>query len=100
MRKGTTPTHIFTIPFDTAIVKEALVVYAQDDKEVFRKDTFDCMMDGKNIGVALTQEETLSFDHNRNVQVQLRVLTTEGDSYVSDVWVVSANQCLSKEVIL
>lgn len=100
MRKGTTPTHIFTIPFDTAIVKEALVVYAQDDKEVFRKETYDCMMDGKHIGVKLTQDDTLRFNHSRNVQVQLQVLTTEGDSYVSDVWVIRANQCLNNEVLL
>ncbi len=96
---GTTPTHIFEIPFDTAIVKEALVVYVQGGSEIVRKETDDCSMEGKQIGVELTQEETLSFNPNMNVEIQIRVLTTEGVAYASRPCVVSVVKCLTDEVI-
>ena len=96
---GTTPTHIFTLPFDSALVKEAQVIYAQGGMEVLRKDTQDFEMDGQQIGVTLTQEETLSFDHRQNVQVQLRILSTEGVAYASNIYTGDVKQCLSGEVI-
>lgn len=96
---GTNPTHIFELPFDTAMVKSAQVIYAQRNQEVVRKETSDCTMEDSMIGVALTQEETLSFDPKHNVQIQLKVLTIDDVAYVSPIYVVNAGECLMNEVI-
>ena len=99
MIRGTNPVHIFVIPFDTSIVEKVRVIYKQNNVEVLRKETDDCSLEDDMIGVKLSQEETMLFDHTQNVYAQLRVLTTEGDSYVSPIMVVSVGECMDKEVI-
>ena len=99
MTRGTTPRHTWKLPFSSSKVKEAMVIYAQNDVEVFHKDTYECAMDGNEISVVLTQEETLKFDHNFNVQMQLRVLTDEGEALASVIRCVSVQKCLNDEVL-
>ncbi len=99
MVRGTTPTHIFTLPFSTSLVKEVMVIYAQNDVEVFHKDTYDCNLEGNEITVTLTQEDTLQLNHHHTVQVQVRVLTTDDTALASTVKVISVEKCLNDEVL-
>lgn len=99
MTRGTTPTHIFSIPFDASEVKEAMIIYAQNDVEVFRKETDDCVLDGRDIKVTLTQEDTLLLSSKYNVQIQLRILTDDGKALASSVKIVGVDQCLNDEVL-
>ena len=99
MTRGTTPTHTFKIPFDTSNVREAMVIYAQNDTEVFRKETHECEFSGNKISVTLEQEETLKLSHRCNVQIQLRILTQDGKALASAVKVVGVQQCLNDEVL-
>jgi hypothetical protein len=99
MTRGTTPTHTFKIPIHSSLVKSVMVIYAQNDKEVFHKDKWDCTMKGNEISVTLAQEETLKFDHRQNVQVQLRILTVDDVAMASLVSVISVKQCLNDEVL-
>ena len=41
MIRGTTPTHIFNIPFDTSLVDEVKITYAQEDEIILIKGTAD-----------------------------------------------------------
>lgn len=100
MIRGTTPTHNFKLPFETRLVKEVMVIYAQDDKELFHKDRYDCKMEGNTISVTLTQDDTLLFNHKKNVQIQIRILTEAGDALASNIHVVSVKNCLNDEVIM
>ena len=99
MIRATTPTHYFNIPFDTSEVKSCLVIYAQDDKEIFSKRTEDCVFNDNTISTTLTQEETLLFDCEKRAQIQLRVLTKSGASLVSYVKVVPVYRCFNEEVL-
>ena len=99
MIKGTTPTHTFKIPLDAGGVKSVMVIYAQNNVEVFRKETSDCTLEGNSISVTLTQEETFRFNHNQNVQIQVRLLTVAGNALASDIKVVTVGQCLNSEVL-
>ena len=99
MIRGTTPQHTFTIPFDVSLAKEVMIIYAQNDVEVFRKTTEDCQMYGKTISVTLTQEDTLLLNHKHNVQIQVRLLTNDGKALVSNVKLVSVRKCLNSEVM-
>lgn len=99
MIRGTTPTHTFTLPCDASMVKEVMVIYGQDDTEVFHKDTEDCKLEGDTVSVTLTQEDTFLFDHKKRVQIQLRVLTDGGDALASDVKITSIKKCLNEEVL-
>ena len=97
--RGTTPTHTFKLPFDTAIVQSAAVLYAQDDVVVLVKEAKDCAMQGNEISVTLTQEDTLLFDCHAKAQIQIRVLTTDGQALASDIRIVRVGKCLSNEVL-
>lgn len=99
MRRGTTPTHTFKIPFDVSLVQKAMVIYAQNDTEVFRKEDAECVMQGDEISVTLAQEDTLKLDYNHMVQIQLRVLTTDNKALASAIKIMSVKKCLNDEVL-
>lgn len=97
MRRGTTPTHTFTLPFDTDTLSKVRVIYAQDDIPVLVRD--DAELDGNNVVVKLTQEETLKFNEQKNVEIQLRALTADGeDAIASDIMRASVKRLLENEV--
>lgn len=97
--RGTTPTHVFKLPFDVGDIKSVMVIYAQNDKEILRKNTDECTLLGNNIAVMLTQQDTLQFDHKYRAQVQVRCLKTDGTALASRVRKVTVEQCLNDEVL-
>lgn len=99
MRQGTTPKHTFTIPFDTSNVEKVRVYYAQKDVVKVTKTEADVTMDGNTISLRLTQEDTFALEGNEITIIQLRVVTKDGNSYVSDIVTVVTERCLSKEVV-
>lgn len=99
IRRCSTPTHTLTLPFDTNTIKSLMVIYAQDGIEVFHKSKEDCTLDGNTISVTLTQEETKSFNHKLDVQVQLRVVTYNGASMVSEIKTATVKTVLNDEVM-
>lgn len=99
MRRGTTPTHTFYLPFDAAVVSKVRIIYAQNDEEVFTKETADCTLSDMKVVTKLTQEETLSLDQRKNVQIQLRVITTDGDALASNVITKGVLELLEDEVL-
>lgn len=100
MKKGTTPTHYFTLPFDTGEVANCRVIYSQNEKIILKKELVDCQCKGNTISVRLSQEDTFQFISPRPVQIQVRVLTTGGDAINSDIKTVSCEQCLDDEVLV
>ena len=99
MIRGTTPTHIFTLPLETYLIDELKISYAQSHKEILSKSKNDCILEGNTIKVKLTQEETFLFDCEKNAQVQLRVKTIEGDVFGSAVSTFKIECSLSEEVL-
>jgi hypothetical protein len=80
-------------------VADALIVYAQSEEEIFRKTASQCHMEGNTLSVELTQEETFLFDCRKKVQIQVRVLTTEGKALASNIITKDVAKCLSNEVL-
>lgn len=99
MIRGTTPTHNFNTNIDTSELCSVMVIYSQGGMELFHKCVGDCALDGKRISVKLTQEETLLFDCNQKVKIQIRVLTKDGTALASLPFVVGVDECLNSEVL-
>lgn len=99
MIRGTTPTHSFTIPFETNLIKEVRVIYSQRGNIILEKKTEDCILEGKQIVVHLTQEETFSFSHTLPVELQVRVLTIEGTALACTIKQIDVDKVLSEEVL-
>ena len=73
MRRGTTPVLTFTADMDCAQIDKLDVSFAQRDEVVLSKGLADCAVNGNEITVRLTEEETLLFDSRKNpVRIQLR----------------------------
>ena len=99
MVKGTTPIHTFRVSVDTSDIKTVKITYVQKDKEVLVKRTEDCTIEDGKIVTRLTQEDTFKFEHNTIVTIQIRVVTTGGDAWTSDLIMVSVGKCLDNEVL-
>ena len=99
MRKGTTPTLTFELPFEVAMLSNAKVTINQENVQL-EKRLADCETTENSLTVKLTQEETFLFDCNSRIKVQLRVVTLSGDALASDIFNISVAQCLDEEVIL
>jgi hypothetical protein len=101
MKRLTTPTHIFELPFDADIIDKIRLVYAQNDNIILCKEINDCECTGQTVTVQLSQEETAKFDCKRNyAEIQAHILTVDGKSLVSNVLRVSVEKCLDTGVLV
>ena len=97
--RGTNPTHTFTLPFNVDLIDKVRILYVQNEKAVFVKETENCALEGNTVTTKLTQKDTLAIDHKRPVEVQVRILTVTGDSLVSAIKTFRAGRCLEDGVI-
>lgn len=97
--RGTTPIHLFRLPFDASLIKSVKITYSHDKTPVLVKETEDCTLQSNIISVKLTQEETLLFENNWLVDIQLRVLLENGDALRSDVFHRFTGVLLDEEVL-
>lgn len=99
MKRGTTPTHTFVLPFDTSLISEVRIIYVQNDETILLKKRDDCVLEDKTISVTLTQDDTFKFDAKRLVSIQIRVLTHDNVALASDLFMKKVGECLDNEVI-
>lgn len=82
---GTTPTHTFTLPYDTNLIKDLVITYSQYDTMVFQKSLSDCTLSGNKIAVNLSKEETTKLkDDIYNIQIEV---TTQEDKVIKSKYV-------------
>lgn len=98
MKRATTPTHYFTLPFDASAVDRFLLTYTQNDRIVLEKTEEDMSADGNVWSVELTQEETKMFAEG-NVYAQIRVLTPTGDALASNPVSFYVSKVFNDEVL-
>ena len=99
MYRATTPTHIFTLPFETSLLKTFQITYKQFDTIILQKTKEDCTLTDKAIKLELTQEETLLFKPTALVYIQLRVVTNEGRVLASEIEKKWPKECLDEGVL-
>lgn len=74
MYRGTTPTLIFTIPFDCTQITALNLCFVQQGEIVLEKDLESCRLEKDSLQVSLTEQETLLFDAKKGmVEMQLRI---------------------------
>lgn len=104
MRRGTTPTLKFSLfnkdetDFDTSLVENIRVTFAQKGAPIIEKDIGECEIVGNTVCVTLSQEETLLFDYHTWVEIQLKVKMS-GAAISHDPLHVPCGKILSEEVL-
>lgn len=82
---GTTPTHTFTLPYDTNLIKDLVITYSQYDNMVFQKSLSDCALSGNKIAVNLSKEDTMKLkDDIYDIQIEV---TTQEDKVIKSKYV-------------
>lgn len=99
MVRGTTPTHSFSIPFDTSEIDELFLTYSQNGQVVFEKQKEDCELIDNEIRVHLTQDDTLLLSDKKQTEIQLAVKTRGGDVFRSNIINVSTERILHDDKI-
>lgn len=103
MYRVTTPTHTFTLPIETSTCSAVQVTYEQGKNELVKlykngELPSGMVLDGKNVIIVLTQEETKQFKVGK-VSVQLRVLTTSNEAFASKMFKIPVTDVLNEEIL-
>lgn len=77
MRRGTTPTLTFTLPFDGDNITKLSIAFAQklhNDKSsiIFTKVLSDVEIDDYDVSVTLSEDETLKLREDIPLEIQMR----------------------------
>lgn len=104
MYRVTTPIHTFTLPIDTATCKEIQVTYKQNKNELIKHYQGGVIpagmtLNGKDVIIKLTQEESKAFTTGYGVNAQIRVLTTDNEVYASQIFTVVVEDVLNEEIL-
>ena len=100
MKRGTTPTHTFSVDVDLTSATVIYLTYKQGNETIVERDISNMTVTSNSIQVRLTQEETLAFNTAVNIQIQIRAGFSDGSRIASDILTVSpAGQILKDGVI-
>ena len=99
MRRLTTPTHKFELGFDTELIRSIRITYAQGGRNILKKEKSDCVFEGENVLLRLTQDETRRFSSSGGVKIQIRIITKDGEALASDIFEEPVDDVLDNEVM-
>lgn len=111
MIPGTTPKHIFLLPFAPPQGSEFNIVYAQGEKfkekVLFEIKTNRCQIHDKTLEIKLTREETLNFNQTPQLKqgtyivppawIQIGIKTPSGEILWSEVIQTSVERLLKQD---
>lgn len=98
MNRGDTPTITYKgIPCEPEDIAEAKIYLYGSRKMVFDKDRIS--MSSGTMAVTLTQQETLGMSDREKLRMQIRLRTTGGKAYTSNVMDTTFGEILEAEVI-
>lgn len=94
IRRGTTPTHVFTVDADLTQAVALYITYKQNDQVVIEKTLADCTIDETTVTVQLTQSESLKFTTAAKVEVQIRAKFSDETAIASNIMETDAGRIL------
>lgn len=98
MRRGTTQQLIFVLQEDISIAA-IYITFQQGGKTVLEKSIDDVTIDGNQIFVELSQEDTLALRASQTVYIQLRIRDTSDNAVASKVLRLYTDDVLKEGVI-
>ena len=96
MIRGTTPTLKFNLPFNADFISVCYITLSQSGRTVIEKTIDDCTLAGNIIECKLTQKETLYLSDTKDVEIQLRCKTAEGEPLASKIFKCSVERILKE----
>ena len=100
MIRGTTPTITYKFPFAANTLSKIRIYFMQGNETLLTIEEDDCVIDGNNVSVTLTEEETYAFNPKKRVDTQVRFLTSDGTVGASRPKYIDLNPIAGEEEIL
>lgn len=103
MRRLSTPTHRFALDLPDDVIgaiDSIIITYAQGGTVVLDKRDEDVTIEGRTAITRLSQEDTKKFTEGIRVEMQIRILTADGDSLPSNIMTTDAERVLNDEVMV
>lgn len=97
--KGCTYKNTFDFPYSENSVEAIQIAYWQNGKVLFDKRLCDCTFSEGMVTVYLNQEETLMFNSQQVIKIQLKVRLVGGAVVKSNIIETITDEVLSHEVI-
>ena len=94
MRRGTTPTLTFNLPFNVEDIHYCEIYFSQNDELVFEKTMDDCVLEDNTLSVTLTQADTLNLDEEEKAEIQIRFVFIDGTVNATDIVKDKVNKIL------
>ncbi len=85
MRRGSTPTFIFSLPLDTSCLKEIEIFFLQKGQLILTVDRQALSMDGKEVSFMMSEQESMAFASSLPAEIQIRLVTTDGTVWISEI---------------
>ena len=86
--RASTPTQLFTVPCEFVhlmdMVVDLRITYVQEGVTIIEKTISDVAIDGRELKIKMTQEETKKFN-NGVAETQIRLLLNNGESIPSTI---------------
>ena len=100
---GETDYHIFTLPFPASDIGSVLVTYKQKGKVILEKNTQgepEAIEAQKcRVSLSLSQSDTLKFNNDDDIAIQLNVSGTEGGRVTSTPIILRCGEQFHRQVI-
>ena len=98
MYQATTPHFTFTLGIDTANISKLRLTFYQGNKALITLSEDDVTMQGNNVDVVLTQEQTLLFTPGQ-MFTQFRVKLIDGTVEASNSIDIAISKSLDTEIL-
>lgn len=98
---GCTAINTFTYPFSEVESEAVYITYRQRSGTIIEKTKEDITFhdDKQQVDVYLTQEDTLAFKQDEQVEIQIRVKLADGSAVKSNIVKTTSDRILKKGVI-
>lgn len=94
MIRGTTPTLTFTLPFDVGILENVYITFKGYGNGGFEKQLTDCIAQGNQLILKLSQTDTLQLAADQHVQIQIRAKTKNQEALASNIMTAAVSRIL------
>ena len=98
MRRGTTPKNTFLTSIDLTSAEVMYITYSQKGVTVIEKSLPDITVTADKLEVTLTQEDTLKFDAQQKLEIQIRA-KLDGEAIASDIIETTVGKILKEGAI-
>lgn len=96
---GCTCKNTFRFPYTEEEVTAIYITYQQNDETIVEKTIDNCTFADGTVSVKLTQEESLKFDEDAIVRIQIRCRLTNGAVTKSNILKSHTDKILKKGII-